>query len=254
MANSRIYDILASVFMVLALVALVSFIYIGVSTPPPATPVPILPTIAVMAQLPTSTEVVPVGPPTLPPTFTATAPPSETAVASPLPASITPTITDTPTLTLTPIASATFTPTVTPTVTNTPREPSATPTMTRSPFPFQPATTVNYVANTFNSQACAFQAIGGQVLDMNGQGVQGVIVHAFGANGFDVSTTSGFSSAYGLGGFEIPVDSKPNANAYFIELKSALGTVLSEQVQVQFPAKCEGNIGFITWQQTRPIN
>ena len=254
MANSRIYDILAVAFLVLAFVALFTFAYIGLSTPAPATPMPIIPTVAVLAQLPTNTQVAPVGPPTLPPTFTATAEPSQTPPPSPLAASITPTITDTPTLTLTPIASDTPTPTITPSVTNTPREPSATPTVTRSPFPFQPATTVNYVTNTFNSQACAFQAIGGQVLDMNGQGVQGVIIHAFGANGFDVSTTSGFASAYGLGGFEIPVDSKPNANAYFIELKSALGTVLSEQVQVQFPAKCEGNIGYITWQQNRPIN
>ena len=69
MANSRIYDILAVAFLVLAFVALFTFAYIGLSTPAPATPMPIIPTVAVLAQLPTNTQVAPVGPPTLPPTF-----------------------------------------------------------------------------------------------------------------------------------------------------------------------------------------
>jgi hypothetical protein len=252
--NSTVVNILTGVLVVAMIGVLVWGVSIVLEDEPQV--VAGVPTVALVPTItplpPTSTPR-----PTLPPTFTPipsiTMTPSPTVTPTFTP-SLTATITDTPPATATPAESDTPTPTITPTASNTPNIPSATPTNTRSPFPF----TVRgggavFQPNTFNQQGCAFQAIGGQVLNVSGAGLDGVQIVAIEPGGVEQATTSGTASAYGTGGYEIPVDSQINGKAYIVELRSSAGTPISEAFIIQFPSNCDQNIGLIYWIQTRPF-
>lgn len=220
------------------LAALPTQVFIPTITPlpPTITPLPTLP--------PTFTTV-----PTITPTFTAT--PTLTPTISP-----TPTITDTPTPTFTPATTDTPTPTSTFTPSPTSNIPSATPTVTRSPFPFTVrGGQVVFTANTYNQQGCAFQAIAGQVLNERGTGLDGlrIVVTETGTQTDPRSSISGNAGVYGDGGYEVVVDSQINGRTYVVQLESAGGTPVSVPVTVSFPSNCDENVALIYWTQTRPF-
>lgn len=253
MGNTRIFNIITIVFVVLTVLWLL-FVITRLLAPPVA--------VQEAAVLPTAL-VLPSVTPSLTPTNTLT--PTHTLTPT---QTLTPTITPPPTFTPEPSATITDTPapTFTPTETPTPLatftpEPSATPTgptptftPTISPFPFDLRnSTITFTQNTYNSAGCAWQGIGGQVTDTTGQPLNGIRVHVFGA-GIDAFTTSGDNTLYGAAGWEVPVDTVINGNTYFVELQSAQGTVISPRVQVAFPNDCTQNLAFLTFQQTRPLN
>ena len=197
--------------------------------------------------------------PTLPPTFTPI--PSVTPTLSPTPTltptiTTTATITDTPTPTFTPATTDTPTPTWTFTPSATSNIPSATPTETRSPYPFAVrGGQVVFTVNTYNQQGCAFQAIAGQVLNDRGVGLDGIRVAVIetGTQSDPRSSVSGNAGTYGQGGYEVVVDSQINGRTYVIQLQTQSGTELSEPYTVTFPSNCDQNVALIYWTQTRPF-
>ncbi len=249
MSNARLYNFISILFLLLT-VGVIAFTVVQFLEPPPVrvTPQVLVPTVAVLpSQTPSVTPTF-----TLTPTVTPSPTPSFTP--SPVPTE-TPTTTLTPTITDTP--QPTPTPSITPTVlTDTPAA-SATatgPTPTRpSPFPFQlREADVVFVRNQFNDQGCAFQGIGGQVQDLNGDPLNGIQIYVFGP-GVDRRTESGFNTAYGPGGWEIPTGSQINGSTYFVELRSELGTVISPRIEVTFPSNCDQNVALVYFQQARPL-
>jgi len=199
----------------------------------------------------------------LPPTFTPT--PTETLTPTPTPTptfTFTPTatITDTPAPTLTPSTTPTPSASDTPTPTFTPTGP--TPTFTASPFPFlfRLRDPVQYVRNFANSAQCAWQGVGGQVINLNGTPFVGnLLVHVFN-NNFSGKVPIGSNSLYGApgpngenSGWEIRVENSVNSQLYFVQLESPNGVQVSETVQVQFNSSCDGNAAIVTFVQTRPV-
>ncbi|MFZ4815505.1 MAG: hypothetical protein ACOYL5_13285 [Phototrophicaceae bacterium] len=246
----------AVVFIILSIALLGWVIYSVIQ--PNAVDVNNLPTL-----VPTNTPepvIVTLSRPTLPPTFTPTSPPSPTPTATVPTAtltftpSVTPTITDTPSATPTPLQSATPTPTTTFTPSPTSNVPTATATVTRSPYPFEVrGGQVIFTANQYNTAGCAFQAVAGAVFGTNNAALDGLVVSVAEAGGREISGISGDSTAYGAGGYEAPVDSRINGKTYFVQLRSQGGTPLSEAVQVTFPSNCDQNVALIYWRQTRPF-
>lgn len=224
-----------------------------------------VPTAAVLPTLtPSVTRAATRRPPaTLPPTFTDTPTVTPTFTLTPTPSftpSPTPTLTETPTLTDTPISSETPTATLTPSDTNTPNVPSPTPTETRSPFPFQlRGDEPIFTSNTYNSAGCAFQGIGGQVLDETGRGINdpNIVVVAIDDNGREYSARAGADSIYGdksgRGGYEIAVASSVNGRTYRVQVRTSGGTELSTVRAIRFPSSCEENVALMYWIQTRPF-
>ncbi|MEL6269603.1 MAG: hypothetical protein AAFV33_19990 [Chloroflexota bacterium] len=221
-----------------------------------------IPTVAILPTLTpslTNTATL-VPPPTLPPTFTPT--PTITITPSITPTltftpSSTPTITDTPSLTPTLSSSLTPTFTLTPTATNTSSLPSATPTDTRSPFPFTlRGGEVVFTPNRYNSAGCAYQGVGGQVFDLQGQGINsGIRVVVVDETGSEFGAPAGSNSNYGgNGGYEIGVDSQPNSRNYFVQLRTiSTNVVISPEVPIRFPSDCDRNVAIVNWIQTRPF-
>ncbi|GAB5491119.1 MAG: hypothetical protein Phog2KO_13340 [Phototrophicaceae bacterium] len=200
--------------------------------------------------------------------------PSATLTETPLPrtelpASFTPTFTPTGTIapTLTPTATFTISPTVPPseTITTTPLA-TLTPTETLtgvptlgtpppspSPFLFALQVPPSFEPNR-NASGCAWQGIGGQVLDLEGNayGNQLQISVIGGGLPAEIFATNGANTLYGAGGFELQVANSINTQTYFVQLKTTLGTPVSDVIQVPFTGVCEGNLAVLTFQQTRP--
>ncbi|MEM6527927.1 MAG: hypothetical protein AAF653_06510, partial [Chloroflexota bacterium] len=176
--SGRAYTVLAGIIILITIGLIIGTVYYLQTSPPPEEQVAAqLPTMAVLPTLTpsvtnTATRVLP---PTLPPTFTHTPTITLTPTVTPtvtFTPSSTPTITDTPSLTPTLESSLTATPTATFTATATSSLPSATPTDTRSPFPFTlRGGEVIFTPNRYNSAGCAYQGVGGQVFDIQGNGI-----------------------------------------------------------------------------------
>lgn len=271
---SRLYNILAIIFVVLGLAALVA-IGLQFIRPPvvTATPVAALPTLV---ELPTIT-------PTFTPTFTLT--PSLTPTITPsLTNTFTPTATFTlptvpPTATFTPSYTPSLTPSITPTV---PVLPSATitetvaPTLTPlvtdtlvptatlvpitqqplgptpSPFPFTLRDQVVFTQNFTNTAGCLWQGVAGRVFDSNGAEITGLRVHVFGG-GIDAFAVTGSNTLYGPSGWEIQLGNAVTTGTFIVELQTSTGTLISPQVQVTFPADCARNVALVSFVQTRPF-
>lgn len=258
--SSRIFNIISIVFLTLSVFWIV-FVVTRLAGPTPAPAGLVIPTAASLPTLgPSATQdsalVGLAGAPTVPPTFTATIPPSLTPSSTPTTTpSLAPsaTITETPGPTATPTVTETPAASATPTATETPLGPTAVPTATISPFPFaQRDQQVLFTQNFANTAGCAWQGVAGQVFDQNGQPLQQVQVHIFGA-GLDRFVQSGTNTTYGPAGYEQPVDNKINANTYFVELQTSAGTAISPAVQVVFPNNCSQNLALVNFIQTRPL-
>lgn len=245
--NERTFNIISLVFVGLTVFACLIFGVVFLTGGGDEEPARDLPQLVVV---PTST-------PTNTPTITRT----------PLPATFTPTHTATATETRTPTptetieASATIT--QTPTITTTP-PPSDTPTEApttiatlgtppTSPPPFIFGNQApQFIANT-NSLACAWQGIGGQVLDLAGQAYLNQLVVEVSGGGLPTAITrdTGSNTLFGPSGFEIQVANGINTATYFVKLKSRFGSDVSAPVQITFPGTCEGNLALINFTQLR---
>ncbi len=188
----------------------------------------------------------------LPPSFTPVTPnaPTNTALPS-TPIEVTPVTLPTNTL----FPSITPSGTASPVATLTEAPPSPTPIAggaTLSPFPFTLREPITLTANFANGAGCLWQGIGGQVFDTNNNPLTGVSVHVFGP-GVDTFVVAGSNTLYGLSGFEIRVGNTTSLSTYIIELQTSAGTVISDQVQVSFPATCQQNLALVNFRQTRPF-
>lgn len=184
-------------------------------------------------------------PATFTPTFTATSTVPATVTASP-------TFTTSPTLSPTPTITTTVLPTDTPTATFTPLPTLGTPPPSPSPFLFGLQTDTTFVSN-LNASGCAWQGIGGQVLDLNGNASTTQLTISITGGGLPqaLTTNNNTNSLYGPGGYEVQLANAINTQTYFVQLVSQFGTPVSEVIQVTFPGTCEGNAALLTFQQTR---
>ncbi|MBI1258459.1 MAG: hypothetical protein GC204_13410 [Chloroflexi bacterium] len=272
--RAQIYNLISILFLVLSIAAIV-LVAARMAGPPagPQRPQVAVPTAAI---LPSATLTL-TWTPSFTPTFTLT--PSETITPTLEPSitwtqipTLTPSLTFTvpPTATIGPTSTTAPTSTIEPSltitntldVTNTP-VPTETPTVNDftpvatqpppSPFPFVlKDNQVIYTMNFANTAQCAWQGIGGQVFDLNGQPLIQMRVHVFG-QGVDLYTSSGSNTLYGLSGWEVPLSTTVTSNSYIVELQSAQGTIISPQVTVTFVPDCSKNLALVSFQQTRPF-
>jgi hypothetical protein len=231
--RASLLNIISLLFFVAAL-GVVTVLVAAMLTPPPVPEINQMPTVA--PDLPTATD-------------TLTHTPLPTATAS-LPASFTPRPTNTPT----PTASATATPPTpssTPSNTHTPTA-THTPTETPIPFPFVLRGEVVFRENFANTLGCAWQGIGGAVFADNGAELEVATLNTLrvqvAADNFERSDRPGSNSFYGAqSGYEIAVDTRVNDTLYYVRLENAQGVQISPEIQVTFPASCDGNLAVIEW-------
>lgn len=252
MGQGRVFNFISFIFILLT-VLWIAFVISRLLGPTvdvqaeAALPTPVtIPSLTPSVTLPPSSTPTDTPPPTE--TLTPTVTPTETPTLT-----VSPTITETPGPTDTPTATPTPPATFTPLATDTPSGPTATFTATTSPFPFDlRENEIVFTQNFANQAGCAWQGVGGQVFDLTGAALNGLRVHVFGPN-IDRFVDSGSNTQYGAGGWEQPVDNVINTNAYFVELQTAAGTVISPRVQVTFPGDCARNLALVRFIQTRPL-
>ena len=273
--RAQIYNLISLFFLALTAIMLV-FVAARMAAPAPSrAPVVLnLPTVAVLPS-PTDTFT-----PTLTDTATWTDVPTETitpTIAPTLTGTLQPTLTPSLTNTLVPTQPTNTTPptdapptqipseTITSTLVVTPTDiPTITPTVSDfTPLPTEPPPSpypfilrdnqVIFTGNFANTAGCAWQGVGGQVFDLNGQPLLQIRVHVFG-QGVDLYTASGSNTLYGLSGWEVPLNSTLTGNSYIVELQSQQGTIISPQVTVTYEANnCAKNLALINFEQTRPF-
>jgi hypothetical protein len=129
-------------------------------------------------------------------------------------------------------------------------------TTTSSPYPFQLAAPVTFMANFANPTAgCNWQGIGGRV-----RGLDGIELEAGRLNVmvFDVDNTFsqtvpiGRNTNYGvLSGWEVRTGDSANEGAYFVTLLTPSSTQVSERIQVSFPGNCNQNLAYLDFVRVR---
>jgi len=160
--------------------------------------------------------------------------------------------------TWTPTSSPTVTPTDTPLPTDTP-EPTGTPVPTANlesgtTFTLQDGSP-SYEVNAYHGDGgCDWLGVGGQVFDIDGAPVPGILIEAGGSLGdIDVSglTLSGMATDYGEGGYEITLHNTPTAseNAIWIQLLDQANLPLTEKIYFQTFDSCDSNLIRINFVQ-----
>jgi len=262
-SNAQIYNIVSIVFLVLTVLVVV-FVVVQLSgeaedDTPTAADIASIPTIRPTAtDTPTATATA-TATATIPPTFTAT--PTDTATPTATftetsTVTATSTITETPgptqTPSDTPTASISPTPTATPTPLFSPT-PTGTATPSESPFFFEVAIGPVFQANT-NSAGCAFQAVAGNLLGLDGLEITRQFqIRVIGPD-VDRVRLTGTDTRYGASsGWEAPVANGIVAAQYFVRVESLGGTPLTQDIAITFPGTCEQNIAVITLRQTKPF-
>jgi len=253
--GAQIYNIITIVFLVLTALVLTGVIITAASPAPESGPIQ-LGELPPVIQLPTVT---PSNTPTstLRPTITFT--PSNTMTAT---ATFTETQTQAPSATISDTPGPSLTPSNTPTPSVSPTPlPSATPsaptptlTPSQSPFFFQLSGDIFLGPNTVNSAGCAWQGIGGSVINQDGsEATRTYQIHVFGG-GIDRIVLTASNSFYGANsGWEVVLTNVINGQTYFVQLESAAGSPLSDQIQVTFPNDCNANLAIIRFQQVQPL-
>jgi hypothetical protein len=249
--NDRLWNAVSIFFLVATVLAIIYFIFRGitggqvessavptVAAVPTSTPIPPSPTpteTLIPTETPTPTE-------TATPIPTGTPPPTTTHTPTPLPSA---TVTATPTIT--PTLDVTFTPTIIPSPTGpTPTVPPA--------LPFAGPPQVQYTRNFANTQGCAWQGIGGQVLALGGGTFTTPLqVHVYNNLQDLPRVFTGTNSAYGASGFEVRVSNAITLDTFFVQLETRNGIPVSEPVQVDFPGDCEQNVALINFEQVRSL-
>lgn len=185
-----------------------------------------------------------------------------------------PTATPTPQLVL----PATWTPqpTVQPSATFTPK-PSATPDATVTAFPMftssptaesteiegskpfvvDQGSPVAISSETFHPESgCNWMSVAGQVLDMSGAPLNGVVIKLSGvlAGEFrDQTSLSGVAPQYGQAGYEFFLTDEPVASrdALWLQLFDVAGLPMSDKVYFDTFDDCDRNLIFINFRQVR---
>jgi len=261
--NAQIFNGISIFFLVLTVLAVV-FVVVQLGSEPDDSDqivdINLLPTVRPTVT-PTSTATpTATATPTVPPTFTST--PTDTPTFTPtltqtLTETATSTITETPGPTLTPSDTPTASTSPTPTATATPLfspTPTGTATASESPFFFEVVSGPVFQQNT-NSAGCAFQAIGGSMLGLDGLELgRQFQIRVIGPD-VDRVRLTGSDTRYGqLSGWEVPVANGLTTAEYIVRVESLGGTPLLQDVRVRFPGTCEQNIAIITFRQTRPFS
>jgi hypothetical protein len=251
--QARIFNLLSIVFLALTLGELVVFaILLGQPIEEEALDVSLIPTDVVLPTLtpsftPTTT---PTSTFTPFPTFTISPTPSPTASITTQP---TATITNTPAPSLT--ASNTPTLSIAPTeaASSTPAGPTATFTATSSPYLFEVNGQPFLGANVVNTTGCAWQGIGGSVVDQTGMEVQRPFQVRVYSSGFERIVPLGNATYYApLTGWEVVISpTGPVPGIYFAELQSGSGQPISAPVEINFPGTCEANSAIVVFRQIR---
>lgn len=284
--RARTYNLISLILLILAILWII-FVAVRFAQPAPA-PTTVFVAVPTSAILPTVTDTytptnTPVPTRTLEPTLTPT--PSPTVPTATVRFTLTPSETFTPIPTNTPVPTNTDVPPTPTQPTNTPNPsatitdtivPSLTPLVSPtlagtqqtvltgnftpqptpqapSPYPFTLRDDqVIYTQNFANAAGCAWQGVGGQVFDLGSTPLTQIRVHVFG-NGIDQYSVSGSNTLYGPSGWEIQVGNAVAGATYLVELQSAQGTIISQQVPVSFPGTCAQNLALVNFQQNRPF-
>lgn len=197
----------------------------------------------------------PFPPPTLPPTAFI---PSPTAtIHLNLPPTWTPTLTLHPSDTPTPAPTATLEPTAT---FFTLLTPSDTPTATNPPAGYIFEVQVGnpyYITNLYYPEkGCNWMGVGGQVIDMSGAPVTGLIIKLGGAlPGLQLNppllSLTGVAPNYGQSGYEFTLADEPIASSatLWLQLLDQAGIALSKQFPFDTFADCDKNLIIINFKQ-----
>jgi hypothetical protein len=153
-----------------------------------------------------------------------------------------------------------ITPTFTPSPTDTPL-----PTVESTPFPTgDPESGVSfgkqdgspiYEINTVHTDAgCNWLGVAGQIFDMNGIPVNGILVEAGGTLGGQEITglsLSGNAPDYGDGGYEIKISDTPTASdeEVYVQLLDQSNVPMSEKIYFKTYDSCDSNLVKINFVQ-----
>lgn len=187
---------------------------------------------------------------------------------NPLPPTTMPVLfrTHTPSPTPKPILPPTWTPTI-----PAPEQPTEAPQPTGTPLPTStPVPTANlesgttfqlqegsprYESNLYHPEAgCNWMGVGGEILDISGQPVPGVLVEARGTlGGEDIYrlTLSGAALDYGESGYEISLTDSPveSINEVWIQVLDQANLPLSEKIYLQTYDSCDSNLIIVNFEQ-----
>jgi len=119
----------------------------------------------------------------------------------------------------------------------------------RYPFTLQNGSPF-YLANFANTAGCKWQGIAGQVFDLNGRPVIGLLVHLEGG-GLNVDTLTGSKPEYGQSGYEFFLTDQPQTttDTYRIQLRTTSGVPLSEFFFIPTFAECTKNLALVNFVQ-----
>jgi hypothetical protein len=182
-------------------------------------------------QQPTAT----ITPIQLPPTWTPTTPPFMTATDTPPP-----TFTMIPTETSFSLVPATKTLT-----------PTATP---KAPFSGTGNAYASTVIPHLVDLACAWQGVGGSVVDSNGSPIVGMVVRLVGTyNGdsINLTTVSGVSPDYGKSGFEFTLGTTPinSTKDLYVQLLDQAGLPLADNLYINTYSDCNKNLILVLFKK-----
>ena len=181
-----------------------------------------------------------------------------TAIVITLPPSWTPTISPVPSLTETPQSTSTLPPTPTPVSLS----PTPTETETRPPtgYAFEIREgSPKAIPNIYHPELdCTWMGVGGQVVDMNGAPVTGLIIQMGGElPGVKIPahfiTLTGVAINYGRSGYEFKLADKPIASmkSLWLQLLNQAGGFLSDKVYFDTYDSCDKNLIIIDFKQVR---
>ena len=199
----------------------------------------------------------PFPPPTLPPTAFIASPTA--TIPLNLPPTWTPTHTALPTATATPLPTATDTPSATIFTLLTPSF-TATPTNPAAGYPYDIQKGSPYViANLYYPEkGCNWMGVGGQVVDLSGAPVTGLIIRLGGSlPSLQLSqpmlSLTGVALNYGQSGYEFTLGEKPIASrgSLWLQLLDQSGIPLSKQFAFDTFAECDKNLIIINFKKVR---
>ena len=187
------------------------------------------------------------------------------AIATSTPTYIPPPLTWTPTATSLPTITPTPRPTHTPRPTYTPPGlPTMTPTqevVVTSDFSFvvQEGNPVAISSSAFHPEiGCNWMGVAGQVLDMSGQAVTGVIIQIGGTlegRTFAMQTTmTGLAQQYGDSGYEFTVADRPiasNRTLWVQLLDQSSSIAMSEKIYLETYGLCDKNLIIVSFKQVK---
>ena len=112
-----------------------------------------------------------------------------------------------------------------------------------------------YETNTYHPEAgCSWLGVGGNILDLAGEPVQGILVEAGGSlGGVEISrlSLSGTAPDYGEAGYELPIYNSPiesNGEAW-IQLLDQANLPLTQKIYLQTYDSCDSNLIRINFVQ-----